>query len=137
MEPMSAWKGEERKRQNTVRISELLWIGENRLLVDERTEETTKIFEIDLAGATDIVGTKWDEAATSPSLEQSRIADTGIVPVRKVLRFDTVDRPEIPTKIEGLALFGDGSLMIINDDDFGIAGGSTKVIRVKGLPLGR
>ncbi|MFN8723341.1 MAG: esterase-like activity of phytase family protein [Rhodospirillales bacterium] len=137
MEPMSAWKGEERKRQNTVRISELLWIGENRLLVDERTEETTKIFEIDLAGATNIVGTKWDEAATSPSLEQSRIADTGIVPVRKVLRFDTVDRPEIPTKIEGLALFGDGSLMIINDDDFGIAGGSTKVIRVKGLPLGR
>jgi len=36
-----------------------------------------------------------------------------------------------------LALFGDGSLMIINDDDFGIAGGTTKVIRVKGLPLGR
>jgi hypothetical protein len=137
MEPMSAWKGEERKRQNTVRISELLWIAENRLLVDERTEETTKIYEIDLTGATNIQGTRWSEATAAPTLEQTKIQETGIVPVRKVLRLDTVGRPEIPTKIEGLALFGDGSLMIINDDDFGIAGGTTKVIRVKGLPLGR
>ncbi len=137
MEPMSAWKGEERKRQNTVRISELLWIAENRLLVDERTEETTKIYEIDLTGATNIQGSRWSEATAAPTLEQTKIQETGIVPVRKVLRLDTVDRPEIPTKIEGLALFGDGSLMIINDDDFGIAGGTTKVIRVKGLPLGR
>jgi len=36
-----------------------------------------------------------------------------------------------------MALFGDGSLMLINDDDFGIDGARTRVMRVRGLPLGR
>jgi hypothetical protein len=137
MDPTSNYRGDEGKPQSEVRISELLWIGENRFLVDERTERTTKIFEIDLAGATDILGGKWDDPATAPSLEQSVLSAAGIVPASKTLRFDTADHPELPTKIEGMALFGDGSLMLINDDDFGIDGARTRVMRVRGLPLGR
>ena len=62
------------KRQNDPRISELMAIGLDRLVVLERTEQTTKLYEIELGGATNIVGTRWDDAATSPSLEQTAVA---------------------------------------------------------------
>ena len=59
------------KRQNDPRISELMAIGLDRLVVLERTEQTTKLYEVELGGATNIAGTRWDDAATSPSLEQT------------------------------------------------------------------
>lgn len=137
MDPMSAWPGEEKKKQSTVRISELTWIGDGRLLVDERTDKTGRIFGIDLSGATNILGTRWDDAATSPSLEQSKLGDVGVTPVKKSLILDSAKVGGLPVKVEGVAVFGDGSLMLINDDDFGITGESTKVVRVRGLDLGR
>ncbi|MBM3608070.1 MAG: esterase-like activity of phytase family protein [Alphaproteobacteria bacterium] len=121
-------------RQSDPRISEMMALGTDRLLVLERTEGTTKLHEIVLEGATDILGTKWDDVATSPSLEvQNDLTGTGITPVKKTLRFDTArDFKSAPTKLEGLALLGDGSLAIINDNDFGIRGDVTKVLIVKG-----
>lgn len=133
---MAEFPGEEKKKQSTARISELLALDENRLLILDRTEKTTKIFEIDLSGATDILGTKWDETATSPSLEQVTLEEADIVPVSKRLVLDSSSHPELPTKIEGMAFFGNGDLMLINDDDFGISGQRTAVARVKGLDLG-
>ena len=35
-----------------------------------------------------------------------------------------------------MARFGNGDLMLINDDDFGIDGKRTAVMRVTGVPLG-
>jgi hypothetical protein len=55
--------------------------------------------------------------------------------VSKRLVLDSSAHPELPTKIEGMALFADGSLMLINDDDFGIEGKRTLVARVRGLDL--
>jgi len=119
------------------RISELMAIGLDRLVVLERTEQTTKLHEIELAGATDISGSQWDDAATRPALEQSDAVAAGIVPVKKVLRFDTADFPKIVGKTEGMALLGDGALAIINDDDFGISGGRTQIIVVRGTGIER
>ena len=85
-------------------------IGLDRLVVLERTEQTTKLYEVDLAGATNIAGTRWDDAATSPSLEQTDVAAAKIKPVPKTLRLDTADFPDIVGKTEGMALLGDGSL---------------------------
>lgn len=45
-------------KQNDPRLSELLALGPDRLLVLERTEKTTKLYEVLLAGATDISGGK-------------------------------------------------------------------------------
>lgn len=132
---MSRFPGEEKKKANTARISELLNIGPDKFLIDDRTDKTTLIFALDLAGATNILGTRWDEAATSPSLEQATLADAAIVPARKQLVLDSSRHPELPTKLEGLALFGDGSLMLINDNDFGIQGAATEIARVRGLNL--
>ena len=135
--PMSEFKGEEKKNANTARISELTYLAGDKLLLLDRTERTTKLFEIDLAGATNILGGKWDNLATAPTLEQTALAEAGIKPVAKRLVFDTTDRPELPTKIEGVARFADGSLMLINDDDFGIEGARTKVVKIRGLDLPR
>jgi len=119
------------------RISELMAVGLDRLIVLERTEQTTKLHEIELAGATDISGGKWDDAATKPTLEQSDVTAAGITPVKKTLRFDTTDFPNIVGKTEGMALLGDGSLAIINDDDFGISGGRTQIVVVRGTGIAR
>jgi hypothetical protein len=123
--------------QSDPRISELMAIGPDRLVVLERTEQTTKLYEIELGGATDIAGGRWDDAATRPTLEQSDAASVGITPVKKVLRFDSFDHPAIVGKTEGMALLGDGALLLINDDDFGITGGRTQIVVVRGTGIVR
>jgi hypothetical protein len=35
------------------------------------------------------------------------------------------------------ALLGDGALLLINDDDFGIAGGRTQIVVVRGTGIAR
>lgn len=121
-------------KQNDPRVSELTAIGPDRLLVLERTDGTTKLHEISLEGATNVLGTKWDDVATSPSLEEENdTSKLGIVALRKVLRFDTArDLPTAPTKLEGVAILGDGSLAVLNDNDFGITGEATRIVVLKG-----
>ena len=134
--PYTDWPNETLKKQNTQLISEMLALGDDRLLVLERTEETTKYYEITLDGATDILGTKWDDLATSPSLEQNNdLAAISIVPTAKTLRFDSADFNDVPVKLEGLAVLGDGSLAMINDNDFGIIGLDTKVLVLSGSEI--
>jgi len=125
------------ERQNDPRVSEMMAIGPDRLIVLERTEQTTKLHEVELAGATDIAGSRWDDPATRPTLEQTELAAAGIKPLSKKLRFDSADFPEMVGKTEGIALLGDGTLALINDDDFGIAGGRTQIVVVRGTGIAR
>ena len=136
LEPMAGFPGEEKKAQSTARISELTHIGGTRFLIDDRTDRTTHILEIDTAGATDILGSRWDDPAISPTLEQSDLAATGIKPVSKRLALDSAKLPQLPTKIEGVSLV-DGVLYLINDDDFGIEGQHTTISAIEGLTLGQ
>jgi hypothetical protein len=124
-------------KQNDPRISEMMAIGLDRLVVLERTEQTTKLYEIELGGATDIAGSRWDDAATSPSLEQTDVAAAKIVPVKKTLRFDTADHSAILGKTEGMTLLGDGALLLINDNDFGVTGQRTQIVVVRGTGIVR
>jgi len=124
-------------KQNDPRVSDLMAIGLDRLVVDERTEQTTKLYEIELGGATNILDGKWDDLATRPTLEQSELAVAGITPVRKMLRVDTADIPEVVGKIEGMTVLGDGALVLINDDDFGITGARTQVTILRGTGIAR
>ncbi len=121
-------------KQNDPRISELTALGTDRLLVLERTEGTTKLYEITLAGATDILNGKWDDVATTPSLEQQNdLGPLSIVSVKKTLRFDTAkDMKDAPVKIEGVTFLGDGTMALINDNDFAITGAETSIVLVKG-----
>jgi len=123
------------QRQSDPRLSELIALGTDRLVVLERNETHTKLYEVALADATNILGSKWDDMATSPSLEQENdAAKVGIVPLTKTLRFDQArDLKDAPAKIEGLAFLGDGTLVMINDNDFGIRGDETRLILAKGV----
>ena len=119
------------------RVSEMTVIGTNHLVVLERTEATTKLYEIDLSKATNIYGTPWDDPRTEPTLEQqNNLAGANIVAVTKALRFDTADFPKIAGKTEGVAVLANGALALINDDDFGIGGARTQIVVVRGLTFG-
>jgi hypothetical protein len=124
-------------KQSDPRISEMMAVGLDRLVIDERTELTTKLYEVELAGATNIAGSRWDDAATRPTLEQSDLTTAGIVPLKKTLRFDTADHPEVVGKTEGMTLLGDGALALINDDDFGISGARTQIAVIRGTEIKR
>ena len=44
--------------------------------------------------------------------------------------FGTLDYPDLPTKIEGVAIVDGSQLVLINDDDFGIEGAKTRIVRL-------
>ncbi len=134
LEPMANFPGETDKAQSSARISELAHIGGPRFLIDDRTDKTTRIVEIDFAGATDILGSKWDDPSTVPTLEQTDLAAANVRPAAKRLVLDSSKLPQLPGKIEGMTLV-DGTLYLINDDDFGIEGAHTNVIAIEGLDL--
>jgi hypothetical protein len=121
-------------RQSDPRLSEMVALGTDRLLVLERTEGTTKLHEITLAGATNILDSRWDALDTTPSLETvPDLAAVAITPVPKTLRFDTArDFKDAPGKIEGVTFLADGAMVLINDNDFGIRGDETKILIVRG-----
>ncbi len=135
------------QRVADLRVSEMTTLDDDRLLVIERTDQATALYEIDLRGATNLLGSVWDAPATRPTLEQlglpgfPALADAGIVPVRKTLRFIASSvpgaLPPFARKLEGLALTQQGRLIIVNDDDFGITGERVRVDVVRGAGFGR
>jgi hypothetical protein len=52
-----------------MKVSALAMLDEHRLLALERTDDIAKIYRIDLTGATDILGSQWDQPEHQPSLE--------------------------------------------------------------------
>jgi hypothetical protein len=53
------------------------------------------------------------------------------------MRFDSSDFPGMVGKTEGMALLDDGALALINDDDFGIMGGRTQIVVLRGTGIAR
>ncbi|MDY0872996.1 esterase-like activity of phytase family protein [Dongia rigui] len=120
------------EKQSDVRLSEITAVGQDKLVILERIAKTTKLHLVDLATGTDILGTSWDDPKTSPSLEQADLAAAGVTPLTKTLWFDSSDHEGIPAKVEGVAIIAPDTLVIINDDDFGIDGKSkTQIVRLK------
>ncbi|WP_214108537.1 esterase-like activity of phytase family protein [Acrocarpospora catenulata] len=106
--------------QSQMKISGLAHVGGQRLLVDERTDNVARIYQIDLAKAKNLLGGVYDDAATSPSLEA--LTDLSAVrPAPKKLIVDlSVVVPTLPGKVEGVALLDPRTLVVANDNDFGL-----------------
>lgn len=124
-------KSEERK-QNDVRLSEMVLIGEDRLLVLERINKTTKFYTVSLADGTPVDAT-FDDAATAPSLEQLSTAELdakGIKPLVKTLILDSDSVEDMPKKIEAVAVMSPTEMIVLSDSDFGIEGDETQIRRV-------
>jgi hypothetical protein len=126
-------------RRRDLRVSEMLRVGHERFLIIERTDLITILYEVDLTTGTNILGTKWDDLATSPALEQGNLVDLaveGITPLAKTQRLIASSLPGadplFPQKLEGLTIGRDGRLLTINDDDFGITDQQTRIDLVSG-----
>ncbi|WP_207401019.1 esterase-like activity of phytase family protein [Actinomadura roseirufa] len=106
--------------QNEMKLSGLTALDKNRILVDERTDKVARVYTVDLRKATDILGSRWDDEATTPSLEKSAEVPAGVTALPKSLTVDLAKVPGIPGKIEGIALSDRRTLAVINDNDFGL-----------------
>ena len=58
-------------RARDMKISALAMVDNDRMLILERTDFIAKVYLVDLRGATNILGTKWDDpgASSANSLE--------------------------------------------------------------------
>lgn len=108
--------------QNDMKLSGLEMLDAGTLLAVERTNEAAKIYAVQLdQGATNVLGSRWDDTEKSPSLEAvSELAAVGITPLAKRLVVDLTQTPGTPSKIEGVALLTARRIAVANDNDFNI-----------------
>jgi len=113
-------------KQKDVKISEMTVLENGDVIVLERITKTTKLYKVDFNNAVPVPADK------SATLETDA---TGITPLSKTLIFttDNYNDGEFPSKIEGMTSLGNGKLILINDNDFGIRGEDTviKIINLK------
>jgi len=108
-----------------LKISSVVAVGGDRLLVEERTDKAARLHVVRLDRSSNILGSAWDKATTSPSLEQlDDPAASGVPVLAKKLLVDLGTVAGVPGKIEGVARVDRDTLALINDNDFGMTDGS-------------
>lgn len=121
-----------RMHRSDVKVSELVAIGGNRLLALERGSATTKLYAVALDSEYVIDGAHLN-IATRPTLEE--LSESGEVGGRipqlvKTLVLTTDDHRQVDADLEGIALLSPRSLLLVNDNDFGIEGVATSFWRI-------
>lgn len=107
-----------------LKISSVVAVGRDRLLVEERTDKAARLQLVELRRGSDILGGPWDDDTTSPSLEQlDDPAAEGVPVLGKRLVVDLGKVAGVPGKIEGIVRVDDDTLALINDNDFGMTDG--------------
>ncbi len=81
-----------------LKICEIAWAGEDRLVVLERIAHSTKVYEVYLA----------------------RLQKTGLAEKRLLLSTD--DHAEVGPDMEGMALLSLTEILLVSDNDFGVEG---------------
>ncbi|PZD71856.1 Trifunctional nucleotide phosphoesterase proteinYfkN [Acaryochloris thomasi RCC1774] len=118
------------------RIGDVVFAGNGQFYVIERDNEDIdtaqqRIFQIDLQGATNILGTDLSNATEGTTIEQlspDELVAAGIQPVNKIQVTNLPSLGFSPSaQAEGLALLEDGRLAVINDNDYEGPGTSTQL----------
>ncbi|WP_168204072.1 choice-of-anchor I family protein [Aliikangiella coralliicola] len=129
-------KGDNGKVQKDVKISEMVAINQDDLIVLERISKTTKLYRINLASGVNILnspisqnGVVAKESGAEKSLEDVLNLDAvNASSVHKSLVFNSLfEAEDLPKKIEGIAWLDANHVLLINDNDFGIEGGKTEI----------
>jgi hypothetical protein len=108
-----------------LKISSVVAVGRDRLLVEERTDKAARLQVVELTRGANILGGPWDSDRTSPSLEQlDDPAASGVPVLAKHLVVDLGTVAGVPGKIEGVARVDHDTLALINDNDFGMTDGA-------------
>jgi hypothetical protein len=121
MEPGASFGG---ARQRDMKVSAAATVNSTTLLVDERTDPLARLYTFDFSQATNILGSKWDAVSQSPTLEALKpqdLATNGIVAGTKTLVLDAnLAVPNLPEKIEGVAILDRWTVALGNDNDFAL-----------------
>ncbi|MFF4256706.1 esterase-like activity of phytase family protein [Streptomyces sp. NPDC001663] len=108
-----------------LKISSVVAVGGNRLLVEERTDKAARLQLVKLDRDANMLGGAYDDDTTSPSLEQLEDpAASGVPVLGKKLVVDLGKVAGVPGKIEGVARVDHDTLALINDNDFGMTDGA-------------
>ncbi|MEU3339769.1 esterase-like activity of phytase family protein [Streptomyces sp. NPDC002144] len=108
-----------------LKISSVVAVGGDRLLVEERTDKAARLQLVKLGRKANILGGPYDDDTTSPSLEQlDDPAAAGVPVLDKRLVVDLGKVTGVPGKIEGVAPVDHDTLALINDNDFGMTDGA-------------
>jgi hypothetical protein len=112
---------------NNVTLSDLFSTGPGRLLVPERA--TDKLFEINVAGATDLTALEnpvtgrliSDPTKTLEQLNTAGLDALGVIPVSKMVVLDSMMAIDpLLEKVEGVCVVGD-TIVLTYDNDFNVA----------------
>lgn len=131
------------------KIGDAVYAGNGKFLVLERDsslpgQDTGKkyIFEINLTGATNILGTElalreeegMNGEKTLEQMSADELGAEGVVPVHKTKLLNLPSIGYFPSdKPEGLALLPNGAIAVLNDNDFGLAGAGVSDDSVLGI----
>ncbi|MEV8547091.1 esterase-like activity of phytase family protein [Streptomyces sp. NPDC051572] len=108
-----------------LKISSVVAVGDDRLLVEERTDKAARLQMVKLSRKSNILGGRYDDDTTSPSLEQlDDQAASGVSVLAKKLVVDLGTVSGVPQKIEGIARVDHDTLVLVNDNDFGMTDGA-------------
>lgn len=133
MESPQEFTTDDTTKQSDVKISEMVAVDTDKLIILERVTKDTKLYWVSLDNATNIYNTEWDNEATNPSLEMlPDLATQNITPLSKTQIFNSrSDKSDLDSNIEGIALLNDEYVAFLNDNDFGIKGVKTRITVVK------
>lgn len=108
-------------KPDEMKLSSVVVLNATTLLIEERTDNVARLYRCDFSAATNLLGTKWDDAATAPALEATdNLPGAGVTPLSKVLAVDLAAIAGMPGKIEGVAVLDRNTIAIANDNDFDI-----------------
>lgn len=121
--------------QSDIVISDMYAVNEHTLLIDERDKnagdnaQLKRIYSVDLSAATNILGKYDDNKSGAKTLEQMSVDElkaNGITPSSKRTIVDVAAFQFPYEKVEGLTLVGGNTIVIINDNDFGVGSTSSE-----------
>ena len=118
-------------KNSDLKLSAIVALDSNTLLVQERTDNSYLLSTITIDESVNILGSKWDLAATSPSLESYTGVGTNaeveklLAASKKKIIFNSTSIATMPGKIEGVAVLDANHIVVVNDNDFNFAYNTT------------
>ncbi len=112
-----------------LKVSEMVSLPGGALLVLERASATTKIFKAMPSDALALPPEHIDRGAR-PTAEELSAAEAPLPILRKERLFSSDEAPEVSPDLEGMAVLSADSLLLVNDNDYGVEGAETAFWRL-------
>ncbi len=135
LDPPETFKRDRAKKsldRSDLKVSELVGLGTDSLLVLERGSETARIYRVE-PGDDLRLAPEHLEIATRPTVEELSAGEDGpgLPVLAKHLLFDSDEAAEMGADLEGMAILSPRELLLVSDNDFGVEGAETGFWRVR------